>query len=156
MTGPADDPRLPRHLRGVASLRTSTSTTSSSATAPVARRLAMGLVVALVVLPFLGWVVWAGLLQADQELRWSTTGFRDITDTSVIVEFDVFLPPGSEVTCTVRALDRQRRRGRTRRGAGHERHRRHPRRLRSTGDGSPQQRLRRELPPRRLTSAPST
>jgi hypothetical protein len=65
----------------------------------------VALVVALVVLPFLGWVVWAGLLQADQELRWSTTSFGDITETSVTVEFDVFLPAGSEATCTVRALD---------------------------------------------------
>ena len=69
--------------------------------------LAVGVVVALVALPFLGWVVWAGLLQADQDLRWSTTGFRDATDTSVVVEFDVFLPEGSAVTCTVRALDRR-------------------------------------------------
>jgi hypothetical protein len=69
--------------------------------------LALGIVVALVALPFLGWVVWAGLLQADQELRWSTTGFRDVTETSVVVEFDVFLPAGSEVICTVRALDRR-------------------------------------------------
>jgi hypothetical protein len=67
----------------------------------------MGLVLGLVVLPFVGWVVWAGLVQADQNLTWSTTGFRDVTDTSVIVEFDVFLPPGSEVLCTVRALDRR-------------------------------------------------
>lgn len=69
--------------------------------------LALGIVVALVALPFLGWVVWAGLLQAEQDLRWSTTGFRDATDTSVVIEFDVFLPAGSEVTCTVRALDRR-------------------------------------------------
>lgn len=61
--------------------------------------------VAFVVLPFLGWVVWAGLLQADQDVSWSTTGFGDVTETSVTVEFDVYLPSGSEVTCTVRALD---------------------------------------------------
>jgi hypothetical protein len=67
----------------------------------------VGIVIALVALPFLGWVVWAGLLQADQDLRWSTTGFRDASDTSVVVEFDVFLQAGSEVTCTVRALDRR-------------------------------------------------
>jgi hypothetical protein len=69
--------------------------------------LAIGILTALVVLPFLGWVVWAGLLQADEDLRWNTTGFRDATDTSVVIEFDVFLPAGSEVTCTVRALDRR-------------------------------------------------
>ncbi len=67
----------------------------------------MGLVVALVVLPFLGWVVWAGLLQADRDLSWNTTGFGDVSETSVVVEFDVFLPAGSGATCTVRALDRR-------------------------------------------------
>ncbi len=107
MTGPGNDPRLPRHLRGVAlspdvdldHLQERYGTSRS--------RLTMGLVLGLVVLPFVGWVVWAGLVQADQNLTWSTTGFRDVTDTSVIVEFDVFLPPGSEVLCTVRALDRR-------------------------------------------------
>lgn len=70
-------------------------------------RWGLALVAGLVVLPFVGWVVWAGLLQADQDLTWSTTGFSDVTESSVVVEFDVFLPPGSEVTCTVRALDRR-------------------------------------------------
>jgi hypothetical protein len=65
------------------------------------------LAIALVAVPFVGWVAWAGILQGDQELRWSTTGFRDVTDTAVVVDFDVFLPAGSEVTCTVRALDRR-------------------------------------------------
>ena len=105
VTGPSADPLVPRHLQRVAlppdadleHLRSRYGTGRSPLT--------VVLVVALVVLPFLGWVVWAGLLQADQDVRWSTTGFSDPTETSVTVEFDVFLPAGSKVTCTVRALD---------------------------------------------------
>jgi len=105
VTGPGTDPLVPRHLRGVAlppdadldHLRTRYGTGRSP--------LAVALVVTLVVLPFLGWVVWAGLLQADRDVTWSTTGFSDATETSVIVEFDVYLPAGTQVTCTVRALD---------------------------------------------------
>jgi hypothetical protein len=63
--------------------------------------------VALLAVPFVAWVVWAGLLQGDQDVRWNTTGFRDVTDTSVLVDFDVFLPAGTTVTCTVRALDQR-------------------------------------------------
>lgn len=105
MTGPADDPRLPRHLRGVALAPDVDLDHLQQRYGSGHSRLAMGLVLVLVALPFLGWVVWAGVLQADQELRWTTTGFRDISDTSVIIEFDVYLPPDSEVTCIVRALD---------------------------------------------------
>ncbi len=105
VTGPRTDPLVPRHLRGVAlppgadldHLRSRYGTGRSPLT--------VALVALLVVLPFLGWVVWAGLLQADQDVRWSTTGFGDISNTSVTVEFDVYLPAGTDVTCTVRALD---------------------------------------------------
>ncbi len=107
MTGPAGDPRIPRHLRGVA-LSPDVDLDHLQQRYGTGRSpLAIGLVVGLVVLPFLGWVVWAGLLQADQDLTWSTTGFADESDSSVVVEFDVFLPAGSAVTCTVRALDRR-------------------------------------------------
>lgn len=68
---------------------------------------AAALVVALAVVPFLAWVIWAGVQQADQDLRWATVGFSDISDTSVRIRFDVFLPSGATATCTVRALDRQ-------------------------------------------------
>ena len=61
--------------------------------------------VVLVAVPFIGWVVWAGVQQSDQDVRWSTTGFRDVSDTSVTVDFDVFLPPDTRALCTVRALD---------------------------------------------------
>jgi hypothetical protein len=63
------------------------------------------LAIVIVTVPFVTWVVWAGIVQGDQELRWSTTSFRDATDTSVVVDFDVFAQAGSDVTCTVRALD---------------------------------------------------
>ena len=56
---------------------------------------------------FVGWVVWAGVQQADQDVRWSTVGYSDSSSTSVTIEFDVFKPSGSSVTCLVRALDMQ-------------------------------------------------
>lgn len=62
-------------------------------------------VVGLFVVAFLGWVVWAAFLQADQQVRWRTTSFRDVTDSSVTVVFDVFTPAGTSVTCLVRAVD---------------------------------------------------
>jgi hypothetical protein len=69
---------------------------------PVRLLVAVGVLVAA----FLGWVVWAGLQQAAQDVRWRTVGYRDATDTSVVLEFDVFSRPGRPVTCLVRALDR--------------------------------------------------
>lgn len=56
---------------------------------------------------FVGWVVWAGFHQADQDVRWRTVGYSNSTDSSITVEFDVFKPAGSTVTCLVRALDLQ-------------------------------------------------
>lgn len=64
-------------------------------------------VIALVAIPFLGWVVWAGLQQAHQEIRWQTVGFSDATDESVSINFEVVMSPGSSAECTVRALDVQ-------------------------------------------------
>jgi hypothetical protein len=66
---------------------------------------ALLVVVGLLGAAFLGWVVWAALQQADQEVRWRTTGYSDVTDTSVTVEFDVFKAAGDTVVCTVHALD---------------------------------------------------
>jgi len=54
---------------------------------------------------FVSWVVWAAVQQAQQDVRWRTVGYSDSTDSEVTVEFDVFKPAGSTVTCLVRALD---------------------------------------------------
>jgi hypothetical protein len=73
------------------------------------KRTPVGVLVAVAVLvaAFLGWVVWAGLQQADQDARWRTVGYRDATDRSVVVEFDVFKRAGARVSCLVRALDEE-------------------------------------------------
>ena len=63
--------------------------------------------VAMVAVLFVGWVIWAGLQQADQDVRWRTVGYSHSTNSSVTVEFDVFKPAGTTVTCVVRALDLQ-------------------------------------------------
>ncbi|MEO8106769.1 MAG: DUF4307 domain-containing protein [Actinomycetes bacterium] len=107
MTGPTPTQRLPRHLRSMqlpegadlGHLQTRYGAGQPRWGVPVA--------IALVALPFVAWVVWAGLLQGDQEIRWNTSGFREPSPTNVIVDFDVFLPAGTTVTCTVRALDQR-------------------------------------------------
>ena len=54
---------------------------------------------------FVGWVLWAALAQADRPVRWRTVGYSDLSDTSVMVKFDVFKPADRSVSCVVRALD---------------------------------------------------
>ncbi|MCZ3386193.1 MAG: DUF4307 domain-containing protein [Actinomycetia bacterium] len=105
MTGPPSDRRIPHHLRGVALNPNVDLDRLHQRYGQGRSLLPLSLVLALVVLPFLGWVVWAGWLQAAQDVRWATTGFSEITDSSVTVEFDVFLPEGAQLTCTVRAFD---------------------------------------------------
>jgi hypothetical protein len=54
---------------------------------------------------FVGWVIWAGWGQADQQVRWRTVGYVDNAGNSVTVEFEVFKPQDEDVVCIVRALD---------------------------------------------------
>jgi hypothetical protein len=54
---------------------------------------------------FVGWVLWAAVLQADQDVRWRTVGYSKVSDTSVTLDFDVFKPADTDVVCVVRALD---------------------------------------------------
>ncbi len=105
MTGPAADRQIPAHLRRVTFADDTDLDHLQRRYGTRQARWGVWLALAIVALPFVGWVVWAGLVQGDQEIRWSTTGFRDTTNTTVVVDFDVFLAAGSEATCTVRALD---------------------------------------------------
>ena len=66
-------------------------------------RLAAGAVAALLAL---GWVVWAGLGQADADVRASDVGFRIVSDQRVDVTYDVGKDPGRTAVCTLQALDR--------------------------------------------------
>jgi hypothetical protein len=54
---------------------------------------------------FVVWVVWAAFQQSDAAVRWRTVGYSEVTDTGVVVSFDVFKRAGATVVCTVRALD---------------------------------------------------
>ena len=65
------------------------------------------LIIALSVtaLAFVCWVVWAAFGQADQDVRWQTVGYSDVSDESVTIKFDVFKPVDQDVVCVVRALD---------------------------------------------------
>lgn len=54
---------------------------------------------------FLAWVVWAGLgLAGQQGVTEHTVGFTDVTDSSVVLTFEVTKDPDATVTCEVRAL----------------------------------------------------
>jgi Domain of unknown function (DUF4307) len=55
----------------------------------------------------LGWVVWAGLHQADRDVRWDDVGFRVTGDSEVMVTFDVIKDPDATVTCRLEAMNRQ-------------------------------------------------
>jgi len=102
---PAASP--PRHLRGVA-LPQGVDVDFLRGRYGVGRsRLAVVLAASLVIVPFLGWVVWAGLQRADQSLRWDTVSFDSSTAaSSVKITYDVFFPADAgTVTCTLRALN---------------------------------------------------
>lgn len=61
--------------------------------------------VAVTAVLFVGWVIWAGWGQADQQVRWRTVGYTNAGTHSVAVEFEVFKPQDEDVVCIVRALD---------------------------------------------------
>ena len=64
------------------------------------------LAASLVIVPFLCWVVWAGVQRGEQDLRWESVSFDSSSATSVKITYDVFFPPDADgVTCTLRALD---------------------------------------------------
>ncbi len=97
--------RLPRHLRGVALPEDADQAALGARYGTDRVPWGVAVVAALVIIPFLGWVIWAAFEHANQELRWETVGFSDISDQSVTVNFNVFLPAGSTADCTVRAMD---------------------------------------------------
>lgn len=62
-------------------------------------------VVAVSVL-FVGWVVWAAAAQQSAtSIRWRTVGFQDLTQQSVVVNYDVFKNRDEQVVCVLRAFD---------------------------------------------------
>ncbi len=71
------------------------------------RTLARVLVAALAVVG-LGWVVWAGLGAAQQDVRWQDVGFdvKDATAVDVTFEVTVYADGGdAPVVCTLEALN---------------------------------------------------
>jgi hypothetical protein len=59
----------------------------------------------VVVVAFLAWVVWAALLHSSQALRWRDLGYRDVTDSGIVLTFSVDKQPGATVWCTLQAFD---------------------------------------------------
>ncbi|HET8956898.1 MAG TPA: DUF4307 domain-containing protein [Microcella sp.] len=59
----------------------------------------------LFTLVFGAWVVWGGLSGTNAELEVRELGYRDLTDTSITVAWEVSVAPGTEVSCAVQALN---------------------------------------------------
>jgi hypothetical protein len=69
----------------------------------VAARTAAG----VVLVGGLAWVVWAGLAQADRDVRWDDVGFSISGSSAVDVTFDVIKDPDTTAVCRLEALNRQ-------------------------------------------------
>jgi hypothetical protein len=61
--------------------------------------------VSLLALVGLAWVVWAGLGQAQADVRWTDLGYDVIDDTRVSVTYDIGKDPSATAVCTLQALD---------------------------------------------------
>lgn len=59
----------------------------------------------LFTLVFGAWVVWGGLSGTNAELEVRELGYRDLTETSITVNWEVSVEPGTEVSCAVQALN---------------------------------------------------
>lgn len=75
-------------------------------TSPVRRRLGLA-AVALLVVTFLGWLLWAAAGAADRDVRWDDVGYVIVDDTTVEVTFSVVKDPGATAVCTLQALNSQ-------------------------------------------------
>lgn len=76
-------------------------------TAGSERRTRAAMIVAGVVfaLVFTAWVVWGGLSGTNAELETRELGYANVTDTSIDVRWEVSVTPGTEVSCTLQALN---------------------------------------------------
>lgn len=73
--------------------------------APLPRRTVVA-VASLVAVVSVAWIGWAALGRPDARIKGTTVGYRVLDATTVEVTYDVSRPPGTEVDCVLRALDR--------------------------------------------------
>ena len=59
----------------------------------------------LFTLVFGAWVVWGGLSGTNAKLEERELGYRELTETSITVTWEVSVEPGTEVSCAVQALN---------------------------------------------------
>ena len=50
--------------------------------------------------------IWLGLASTVGQVTWVDTGYSNVTDRTVTVDFDVHREPGQAVRCSVKAMDR--------------------------------------------------
>ncbi len=67
------------------------------------RILISGAVVLALVLA--GWIVWGGLSGTNARLETRELGYSSATPTSITVQWEVTVPPGTEVQCALQALN---------------------------------------------------
>jgi len=67
------------------------------------RILIAGAVVLALVLT--GWIVWGGLSGTNASLETRDLGYSGATETSLTVQWEVSVPPGTEVRCALQALN---------------------------------------------------
>jgi len=68
------------------------------------RAVVIGTAIAFVVV-FAAWVVWGGLSGTNASLEVRELGYRDATENSVTVRWEVSVEPGTEVSCALQALN---------------------------------------------------
>lgn len=57
------------------------------------------------VVVFAAWIVWGGLSGTSSTLEVRELGYLDVTESSVTVQWEVSVEPGTEVTCALQALN---------------------------------------------------
>ena len=75
-----------------------------AATSPARRRLQLVLA-GVVVAAAIGWIAWASFGRPDARIGVTTIGYKIVSDGEVTVTYDVSRPPGTRVTCVLRALN---------------------------------------------------
>lgn len=64
----------------------------------------IGTAIAFVVV-FAAWVIWGGLSGTNATLEVRELGYRNATENSIEVRWEVTVEPGSEVSCAIQALN---------------------------------------------------
>jgi len=68
-------------------------------------RLIFVIAVAAFAVVFGAWLIWAGLIGTGAQFQTRDTGYRNVTDNSIDVEFSLTVDSGTPMRCAVQALN---------------------------------------------------